>query len=67
MAILTEDAAQARDEFYPYYKNYWTYVSKQRGTDFHMDREHFEQMTGPHTALFVGSPDAGRRENLATT
>lgn len=54
---FTEDGKQARDEFYPFYKNYWGYVSKQRGTSFHIDEEDFKRMTGPNTALFVGSPD----------
>jgi probable LLM family oxidoreductase len=47
---------QAKDEFYPYYSNYWSYVNRQRGMGFRMSREDFEQMTAPNTALFVGSP-----------
>lgn len=54
---FTEDGHQARKEFYAYYKNYWGYVNKQRGMSFHLNRESFEKMTGPNTALFVGSPD----------
>jgi alkanesulfonate monooxygenase SsuD/methylene tetrahydromethanopterin reductase-like flavin-dependent oxidoreductase (luciferase family) len=47
---------QAKDEFYPYYSNYWSYVNRQRGMGFRMSREDFEQMTASNTALFVGSP-----------
>ncbi|QGQ48422.1 LLM class flavin-dependent oxidoreductase [Metabacillus sediminilitoris] len=47
---------QAKDEFYPYYANYWSYVNRQRGMGFRMSREDFEQMTASNTALFVGSP-----------
>ncbi len=54
---IHEDGSKARDEYYAYYKNYWGYVNKQRGMAFHLDREGFERMTGPRTALFVGSPD----------
>ncbi|WP_397539903.1 LLM class flavin-dependent oxidoreductase [Rummeliibacillus pycnus] len=54
---FAEDGQKARDEFYGYYKNYWGYVNKQRGMTFRLDREGFEKMTGPNTALFVGSPD----------
>jgi probable LLM family oxidoreductase len=47
---------QAKEEFYPYYSNYWSYVNRQRGMGFRMSKEDFEQMTAPSTALFVGSP-----------
>jgi probable LLM family oxidoreductase len=47
---------QAKDEFYPYYSNYWGIVNSQRGMGTRMMRSDFENMTGPETALFVGSP-----------
>ncbi|MBK3496245.1 LLM class flavin-dependent oxidoreductase [Viridibacillus sp. YIM B01967] len=54
---FAEDGQQARDAFYPYYKNYWAYVNKQHNMHFSLDREGFEQMTTLESALFVGSPD----------
>jgi probable LLM family oxidoreductase len=54
MAKTTE---QAKDEFYPYYSNYWYYVNRQRGFGRKMSREEFEDMASPDTALFVGSPE----------
>jgi probable LLM family oxidoreductase len=54
MAKTTE---QAKDEFYPYYANYWYYVNRQRGFGRKMSREEFEDMASPDTALFVGSPE----------
>ncbi|MCJ8008153.1 LLM class flavin-dependent oxidoreductase [Lederbergia wuyishanensis] len=53
---IAETTQQAKDEFYPFYANYWTYVNRQRGMNFNMTREDFEEMTSPETALFVGSP-----------
>ncbi|MFC5403296.1 LLM class flavin-dependent oxidoreductase [Cohnella soli] len=47
---------QALDEFYPYYANYWSYVNRQRGINRSLTRTDFEGMTGPDSALFVGSP-----------
>jgi probable LLM family oxidoreductase len=55
-AYLSKETQQAKDEFYPYYSNYWAYVNQQRGMAFRMTRTDFEQMTSPKTALFVGSP-----------
>ncbi|KAA9021113.1 LLM class flavin-dependent oxidoreductase [Niallia endozanthoxylica] len=54
---IAETTEQAKDEFYPYYSNYWYYVNRQRGFGMKMSREEFEQMAAPDTALFVGSPD----------
>lgn len=48
---------QAKDEFYPYYTNYWEYVNRQRGMGTRISREDFERMASPSTALFVGSPE----------
>lgn len=53
---ISTTTQQAKDEFYPYYSNYWSYVNRQRGMTFRMTRADFEHMTGPDTALFVGSP-----------
>ncbi|MBS4198125.1 LLM class flavin-dependent oxidoreductase [Bacillus sp. FJAT-49732] len=53
---IAKTTQQAKDEFYPFYSNYWTYVNRQRGMSFKMTREDFEEMTRPETALFVGSP-----------
>ncbi|RHW33395.1 LLM class flavin-dependent oxidoreductase [Lysinibacillus yapensis] len=53
---IAETTQQAKDEFYPYYSNYWYYVNRQRGYGTRMSRGEFEQMAAPNTALFVGSP-----------
>jgi probable LLM family oxidoreductase len=53
---ISRTTQQAKDEYYPYYSNYWSYVQRQRGMAFRMSRADFEQMAGPNTALFVGSP-----------
>lgn len=55
--FLAETTEKAKDEFYPYYSNYWYYVNRQRGMGIRMSREDFEQLASPDTALFVGSPD----------
>ena len=53
---IAKESQQAKDEFYPYYANYWSYVNKQRGMGTNISRSDFEQMASPETALFVGSP-----------
>lgn len=53
---IAKESQQAKDEFYPYYANYWSYVNKQRGMGTKIARSDFEQMASPETALFVGSP-----------
>ncbi|MDI4645781.1 LLM class flavin-dependent oxidoreductase [Cohnella hashimotonis] len=53
---IAKTSQQARDEYYPYYSNYWSYVNRQRGMTFRLDRSDFERMAAPETALFVGSP-----------
>jgi probable LLM family oxidoreductase len=53
---ISKTTQQAKDEYYPYYSNYWSYVNRQRGMGFRMTRADYEQMSGPDTALFVGSP-----------
>lgn len=53
---IAKESQQAKDEFYPYYANYWSYVNKQRGMGTRMSRSDFEHMASPGTALFVGSP-----------
>lgn len=54
---IAKTTQQAKDEYYPYYSNYWSYVNRQRGEEYRMTRANFEQMAGPSTALFVGSPE----------
>ncbi|MGJ9458334.1 LLM class flavin-dependent oxidoreductase [Oceanobacillus sp. CF4.6] len=54
---LAKTTEEAKDEFYPYYANYWNYVNRQRGMGTRMSREDFEQLASPETALFVGSPE----------
>ena len=53
---ISKTTQQAKDEFYPYYSNYWSYVNRQRGMGSTISRADFEEMTAPDTALFVGSP-----------
>jgi probable LLM family oxidoreductase len=54
---ISKTTQQAKDEYYPYYSNYWSYVNRQRGmAGYKITRENFEHMAGPDTALFVGSP-----------
>jgi len=41
-AYLARTTEQAKDEFYPYYANYWDYVNRQRGgTSMRMSRNDF--------------------------
>jgi len=54
-AYIAETNEQAKDEYYPYYSNYWGYVNSQRGMSTRMSRADFEQMARPDSALFVGS------------
>lgn len=54
---MAETTEAAKDEFYPYYANYWNYVNSQRGMETQMSRSDFEQVASPETALFVGSPE----------
>lgn len=53
---LAKTTQQAKDEFYPYYSNYWEYVNRQREMVTRISRDDFEQMASPESALFVGSP-----------
>lgn len=55
-AYLAKTTQQAKDEFYPYYSNYWGYVNRQRGMGTRISRDDFEHMASQDTALFVGSP-----------
>lgn len=48
---------KAKDEFYPYYSAYKSYVNQQLGKTEKLSREEFDQLTDPDTALFVGSPE----------
>lgn len=52
-AYIEETTEKAKEQFYPYYSNYWTYVNKQRGMLTRMSRNDFEQMASPDSALFV--------------
>jgi probable LLM family oxidoreductase len=54
--FIGKTSQQAKDDFYPYYANYWEYVNKQRGMGAKMSRSDFEHMASPETGLFVGSP-----------
>ena len=54
--FIGKTSPQAKDEFYPYYANYWEYVNKQRGMGVKMSRSEFDQLASPETGLFVGSP-----------
>ncbi|MBU8906297.1 LLM class flavin-dependent oxidoreductase [Desertibacillus haloalkaliphilus] len=54
-AYIAETTQQAKSEFFPYYSNYWSYVNRQRGMGTRLSKDDFDQMTGPDTALFVGS------------
>ena len=54
-AYISETTQQAKDEYYPYYSNYWHYLNRQRGMSTQMSREDFERLSAPETALFVGS------------
>ncbi|WP_397469519.1 LLM class flavin-dependent oxidoreductase [Psychrobacillus sp.] len=54
--FIAKTSQQAKDEFYPYYGNYWGYINKQRGMGTMMSRSDFEYMASPETGLFVGSP-----------
>ncbi|MNH95155.1 Alkanal monooxygenase alpha chain [compost metagenome] len=48
---------QAKDEYYPYYANYRSYVDQQlSGVSSNLSRTEFEQLSSPETALFVGDP-----------
>lgn len=54
---LADTSQQAKDEFYPYYSNYWYIVNRQRGMGVRMAREQFDAAAGADMALFVGSPE----------
>lgn len=53
---IAETTEQAKEEFYPYYANYWEYLNFQLGRGTSMSRADFEQLASSETALFVGSP-----------
>lgn len=55
--FLAKTTEKAKDEFYPYYSNYWNYVNRQRGMGTRMSRDDFEYAASRETALFVGSPE----------
>lgn len=53
--FIAETTEQAREEYYPYYVNYWAEVNRQRGMSAHLSRGDYDRMSAPETALFVGS------------
>ncbi|MBS4210235.1 LLM class flavin-dependent oxidoreductase [Bacillus sp. FJAT-50079] len=54
---LSKTSEQAKEEFYPYYSNYWSVVNRQRGIGGGMmSRADFDQIAAADTALFVGNP-----------
>lgn len=55
-AFLAKSTEEAKNDFFPYYSNYWSYVNSQRGMSTRLSKEDYEEMTSPDTALFVGSP-----------
>jgi probable LLM family oxidoreductase len=52
---ISDDAQQARDEFYPPYSDVMTRIGKERGWA-PGTRQQFDASTGPDGALLVGSP-----------
>lgn len=54
-AYISATTSQAKEEFYPYYANYWEYINRQRGMSTHISKADYQRMTAPETALFVGS------------
>lgn len=55
-AFISETTQQAKDEFFPYYSNYWYDLNRQHGMESQrMTRDDFERLSAPETALFVGS------------
>lgn len=53
--FISDDAQQARDEFYPPYSDVMTRIGKERGWA-PGTRQQFDASTGPDGALLVGSP-----------
>jgi probable LLM family oxidoreductase len=54
---IANSMEQAREEFYPYYSHYIKLIQEQRGMRSGiLPREAFEQMTGPESVMFLGSP-----------
>ncbi len=55
-AYIAQTSAQALDEFYPHYINYFSYFMKERGQRFWVSRSDLDAMTAPDNVLAVGSP-----------
>lgn len=54
---ISNTTEEAKEEFYPYYSNYWSYVNRQRGmSGTKISRADFDDMSAPSTGLMVGSP-----------
>ncbi|MBU8914874.1 LLM class flavin-dependent oxidoreductase [Bacillus sp. FJAT-29953] len=54
-AFISETSQLAKDIYFPYYANYRGFFNQEHGVNA-MAREEFDKLTGPDTALFVGSP-----------
>ena len=65
--FIAKQSQQAKDEFYPYYSNYWGYVNKQRGMGTRMSRSDFEYMASPETALIRRKSSTNNREDPPAT
>lgn len=53
--FISKTTQKAKDEFFPYYSNYWGYLNRQHGMETKMSIGEFEHLSAPETALFVGS------------
>jgi probable LLM family oxidoreductase len=53
---VRKNAQDARDEFYPYYANYFRTHSADQYRVRNVTREDFDALAGPRGPLFVGSP-----------
>ena len=51
---IRETSQKAKEEFYPYYTNYFQHFMK-NGGQLKISQTDFEQMAGPNNSLFVGS------------
>ncbi|KGE21009.1 LLM class flavin-dependent oxidoreductase [Paenibacillus wynnii] len=54
---IARTSAQALDDLYPYYLNYFNAIMIQSGSPYQLSRSDFEQFVSPDNALAVGTPD----------
>ncbi|WP_410512394.1 LLM class flavin-dependent oxidoreductase [Paenibacillus sp. BR2-3] len=54
---IARTSAQALDDLYPYYLNYFNSIMSQSGNPYKLSRSDFELFTAPDNALAVGSPE----------